>query len=361
MTTKLTDKQIEASVNQNLVIGDFISYKELMEKIGLDRKTGKSKQLQLENLYRFIEYDYDKDQKKYLITNIYKRHLAKQPRKLREDAIYTKYIEILLLSYFKNNKKPSIIMSKKQWWLTLSMVNSNYLKYDQYENRKKILKLGYSDTMTIENINTFYFRVNKRFTTLFIRALDSLVNRRLIDYERVYMLRYEDDNLFDFHQANDDEHSKILDCEHKALKELEFKSIQQLYGHPEKMIDYYNTIERIQSELYGISEAYSQIKIIYGKKFINTELKYTTEELKELAYQCNYAFKINIDNEAKTTYKNNRITLPNYDISNEDDVNELKIILKHLQLDIESVFIGDIEVKDFINNQNILSDHLLSI
>lgn len=355
---KPTDKQVMDAITQNLQINDFVTYKQLAEMCGLKYYSGgKAKQLQLDDLKRFINYEYDVDQKKYLITEIRKTYLEKPPRKLREDAVYTKYIEILLLSYIKDNPGVSCVMSKKQWWMTLSMVNYDYVKYENKNKRNEILKKKLSTTMDMNNINAFYFRVNKRFTTLFYRSLENLEKRRLINYHKVYLVRYEDED--ELHIANDIEESNIIDSEHRALEEIGLKSIQQLYIKPEMFDKYYETISRIQKDLYGIDEAYREIKIVHGKDFIESELRYSKEELKDLAIKCNDAFKENIDNELKTSYKNTRLRLPNYDLDDENDVKDMEIIMKTIGCDIDTVLIGGIEAEHFLENQQILSNELI--
>ena len=353
---KPIDEVLLNTIQQHLSVGEFIPYNKLVEKIGLDKKVGKSKQLQLEDLKRFIDYEYDKNSKKYLITNIYKECSDKPLKKLRKDAIYTKYIEVLLLSYLKDNSGINVIKSKKMWWLILSMININYIKYNKSKARELIVKdLG--NEVDIDNVNEFYDRVNKRFTTLFYRALDSLTHRKLIEYRTTYIIRYETDDVL--REATKDEISEILDCEREALNMVGLKSDIQLYLYPEKLYKYYSVLSELEYNKYGIVEAYREIEILHGTRFLDMELNYTKQELKKLTLESNEKFKLNIDNEAINKFNKNRITLPDKEIDTDSD---MEVVLYTMEIEDDSLFIAnDRELKHYLKSQKLLSDKLLKI
>ena len=358
-TPKATDKCLMDNIHNNLKKEDFISYKELANTIGLKYYSGgKSKQLQLENLKRFIEYEYDAEQKKYLITNIYEECLPKQPRKLREDAIYTKYIEMLLLAYLKEQTGCSAIMSKASWWAILSMVNSDFVKYQNPSKRNLLLEEHLTKEMDRENIDEFMENTNRRFTTLFSRALKSLESRRLIDTPKyIYIYRYKDDEFGEFKIADDQLVSDIIDCEYDALHELGLKTKEQLVLYPKKRQKYYDILNEIEYERLGFAECYRELQIVFGKTHLNTEFNYTKQQLIDAGVECNNVFKLNIDNSIINKYRKNRVTLQDYQDMPVEEVNEF---LNIIGIDTNSLFISeDKELKNYVENQLALSNRLI--
>ena len=355
---KATDNVIMDNIHNNLKKEDFISYKELVTTINLPTVAGKSKQLQLENLKRFIEYEYDSEQKKYLITEIYEEYLPKQPRKLREDAIYTKYIEMLLLSYLKKQEGYSAIMSKTSWWGILSMVNSDFAKYQNPNKRNLLLKENLTEVMDRENIDEFMENTNRRFTTLFTRALKSLESRRLIDTPKyIYIYRYENDEIGEFKIADDQLISEIIDCEYDALHEIGLKTKEQLFLHPDKRQKYYDILNEIEYERLGFAECYRELQIVFGKTHLDKEFNYTKQQIIDAAIECNNVFKLNIDNSIINKYQKNKITINDYQNMSVEEINEF---LNVLGIDANSLFINnDKELKNYVENQLALSNRLI--
>ena len=118
----------------NLKIGQVVkNYKELCALLEEEVKTGKSKQLQLDNLKRFFEWE--KAGQKFIITDIYDTPLPKvDGRSSGNNSKYVKCIELLLLHYLLNKKDYTATLTKRNWWQILGMINN---KYNQIERDKE--------------------------------------------------------------------------------------------------------------------------------------------------------------------------------------------------------------------------------
>lgn len=357
--TKITDDELMKNIHNMVNVEDFLSYKELAELIGIKRTNGRSKKLQIENLRRFMEFEYDSAQKKYLITNIYDEYLPKKSRKLREDAIYTKYIEMLLLEYLRKQDGYSAVMSKTSWWVTLSMVNSDFVKYKNIDKRKLLLSEHLTSTMDSDNIDAFFDATIKRFTTLFSRSLKSLESRMIINTPSyVYIYRFDDDKPGEFKIANDNLVSKIIDCEYDALHEIGFKTKEQLFIHPEKKKEYYRILNDIEYRRLGFVECYRELQIVFGKNHLDEEFNYTKQQILDAAIECNDAFKTNIDNYIINNYNKNRVVMDNAEDMSIDEMNDF---LNTIGIDTNLLFINNKVLKDYVNNQLTLSNRLIKI
>jgi len=79
------------------------NYKMLCELLEQEVKNGKSKKLQLEDWKRY--FDWEKSGQKFIITDVYDTPLTKEDkRKLGNNSIYVKYIEVILLQYLSKQQ-----------------------------------------------------------------------------------------------------------------------------------------------------------------------------------------------------------------------------------------------------------------
>ena len=90
------------------------NYKVLCELLGQDVKDGKSKKYQLEDFARY--FDWEKSGQKFIISDIYDTPLTKEDkRKLGNNSIYVKCIEVILLQYLSKQEGYTRTLTKRNW------------------------------------------------------------------------------------------------------------------------------------------------------------------------------------------------------------------------------------------------------
>lgn len=188
------------TVQENLSIGDSLTYKQLTEALNIPYLAGNSKTRQLMQLERF--FSYERENTRYIITDIYD-HLEPEERPLRSDSVYQRLINILLLSYLKNTENCSAVYTARQWMCILGMVNNQYIndsyKRDIYHDEIEIRGLAFGEHMEEFNRNArrfnysvFFDRTYSYFRNVFIRCLDELENNmHALDYRNPCFMIYD--------------------------------------------------------------------------------------------------------------------------------------------------------------------------
>jgi hypothetical protein len=243
---------------ERLTIGQTIkNYKELCAILGQEVKGGKAKKLQIEEFKRY--FDFEKSGQKFIITDIYDAPLTKEDkRKLGNNSIYVKYIELILLHYLSKQNGYTRTLTKQNWWKLLGMVNQKYNKI----SRQRLCQLDY--TVTKFQIDHFYQRCNKKLEQILFSALNNLKNRKLILWEmQTVIVSYDDNGVMRFQLADDDKKKKILQVERYVLKQvMGFEKIIQVFCRF-KQNEYYQLVNENLQELYGWHHYFKQIKLIY--------------------------------------------------------------------------------------------------
>lgn len=265
------DRELFFKIQEKLADGLIVkNYNELTELLELPTKTGKSKQLQLQDLERF--FSYEKQGQKFVITDVYASPLEKIDRRINPDnEILTTYIESILLLEFWDNGSYSFSMTKKDFWKKLGMINQYYSNYDknlsiiQAENYKVkpwMLKNFYSRSRTIIDNKTK-------------SALTRLSKRKLIMWEEVlYKCSAKDGKHYEVTNAK--EKAMILACQKKVLNLLNCKSIDDVNCNKDKNIDYNLYKKMLDKELYeqlNIKYIYKRYKVICNREYLKQGLK----------------------------------------------------------------------------------------
>lgn len=116
--------KIDNAINVSALTTGMVvkNYKILCGLLGQEVKDGKSKKLQLEDWKRY--FDWEKSGQKFIITDIYDTPLTKEDkRKLGNNSIYVKYIEVILLQYLSKQQGFTKTFTKRNWWEMLGIVN----------------------------------------------------------------------------------------------------------------------------------------------------------------------------------------------------------------------------------------------
>ena len=276
-------------IARKLEIGEAYSYKELCELLNQPVYGGTQKKAQLKEFERYFAFERAK--RKLIITDIYEVPLSKETR----NSIYVQYIEKILLFYLSQQTGFKLIVTPKDLWEILGMVNSDYRKYENnYED------LCYLDVdMKPSDIEHFYGRIGQNLPKILDSALESLRKRCLIMYEHQYMIKKSDKP---YKLANSKEKSYILECKKQALEQMELYSEQQVILK-KRTKEYF---EKINSNLrrYGYERAYKVYEIIYTKKYIQREINKEKKQLnEEIINRMNTQAENNVKRSEEMYYK----------------------------------------------------------
>ena len=253
----------------NLQIGQVVkNYKELCALLGEEVKTGKSKQLQLDNLKRFFEWE--KAGQKFIITDIYDTPLPKvDGRSSGNNSKYVKCIELLLLRYLLDKKDYTATLTKRNWWQILGMINNKYNQIERDKEKREELQKN-NPILTSYEIKHFYQRSNKKLQQILFSALNSLSSRKLIEYEIETVIGKEDDKGRMQHEiATKYERKAILKEERYILRYvMGYEKIIQVFCRFEQDKYYAKVNERLY-ELYKWQHYFKRIRIVYNQEYIS--------------------------------------------------------------------------------------------
>lgn len=256
-----------------LSIGMVIkNYKELCKTLGQEIKNGKSKKLQIENFKRY--FDFEKSGQKFIITDIYDTPLTKEDkRRLGNNSIYVKSIELILLQYLSKQEKGTKTFTKRDWWELLGMANRKYNKIAKTELKK------IDSIVTTFEINHFYLRCNKKLEQILFSALRNLKNRKLILEPEIQTVIV--DNKYNYFLALESDKKKILQQERYVLKNIMgYEKISQVF-YKFKQNEYYKMVNERLNDLYGWHHYFKQIKLSFIPSNIIEAIPQTTIDLEK--------------------------------------------------------------------------------
>lgn len=169
---------------ENLKEGQVLkNYKELCEVLGIEPKTGKSKQLQFKDLERYCKYH--KEGNKIIIDQIYQEVKNKvDNRKLgnnNEQARCVRYLLLNLLSSYKIEQDEVIGFSKALMLKKLFMTNDNYVT-------AKYSRELYAKALEVETIavNECLDYIENSSISAIRRAIATLKSQSVLGYKYSY-------------------------------------------------------------------------------------------------------------------------------------------------------------------------------
>lgn len=263
----------------NLKVGQVVkNYKELCALLEEEVKTGKSKQLQLDNLKRFFEWE--KVGQKFIITDIYDTPLPKvDSRSSGNNSKYVKCIEILLLRYLLDKKDYTATLTKRSWWQILGMINNKYNQIERDKEKREELQKN-NPILTSYEIKHFYQRSNKKLQQILFSALNSLSSRKLIEYEIETVIVKEDDKgKMRYEIATKYEKKAILKEERYILRYvMGYEKIIQVFCRFEQD-KYYTKVNERLYELYKWHHYFKRIRIVYNQEYISDAINVIGSEI----------------------------------------------------------------------------------
>ena len=338
LTTKLVSKRIN--------VGDLISYKDICKLLKQPYYTGGSqKESQLKEFKRF--FDFEKENRKMLITEIYEVPLDPEKRKLRDDAIYVKYVECILLQYLAKQPGYNTQIPPRELWKVLGMINDDYFEYEHSYEDLYDLEYGMNNLQ----IDNFYYRCNSNIPKIVDSALKSLERRYLIKYDpKAYMIGKRQSNGFiKYHLADSKEKSYILDCERNALLDLGFYTKTQVYLK-RKDSEFYNKSRIYLFKNYKYDGYYKVYDITYVQKNIIEAIPEDKLMLQKMILNSEIINRMNSN--AKSTYEKFK---KEYDEALFKLIDEEELTMK------ENKTLTYDYGEDYLLYQRILADKLLKI
>lgn len=257
---------------QKLELGQEIkNYKVLCQILNQEECGGNQRKLQLANFQRYFEYQ--KVGQKFIITDIFDEPLEKDDkRKLGNNSVYVKYIEVILLHFLSKQKNYTCVLRKNQIWLLLGMINN---KYDAVSN-KELEELDYCTNAFA--VNHFYQRCNQRLERILFTALNNLKNRKLLSYfEQIIIVPVDGSGFI----ASDNDIRRLDAVSRSVLETMGFESMIQVYCRF-KSREFYDEVNYRLRELYDWRYSFKQYKLIYTPENIIKAIPESEIQLQKL-------------------------------------------------------------------------------
>lgn len=329
---KIIEDKYKVDTTQLKIGQVFKNKRNLCEYLGqeyIPNKTASASQLK--EWKRYI--DWEKDGQKIIITDIYPTPLDKNDGRVTNGTrIYQNFIEEILLAYMDSQISQGLVhmderssyfafsFTRNQLALLLGMINEKYIdkNIEQY-----LLDEGY----TKFNIKDFFARTEAKFSLVITNALNSMQKRKIIDYEKNYMI-VENNQI---RVATYDDRSKILDAEKATLVNMKYQSIIEVFAHNNSK-EYYRKVNEYVKKHFGWDYCYQSYIILTNNRVIDLEKDF---------YKKNQKNKLEL-NQKLTTFFNtqakNKVIK-----SNNNDLNGFKL------------------PANYKSQQNELADYLLNI
>lgn len=235
-------------------INGAISYKDMCAKLNMPYCSGKQKQLQMEDLQRYCEYE--KIGTKYLIKKVYNKEIDK----IDNRSITLPNIEhILLTTLSKLKEEKSYFASNKDLLKLCYMINDNYFSILNNKNRNSYMvceKFGFSES--------FLTYVDKTYDLLkpsLVNALKSMVNKKEILLNIGYKLK-KDSVIVNCVSSNSEIGKKIFKIQGESMEELGILKYSDLFGKKSYLKNEYYDLCNSKSKELGIDGFYQCYEII---------------------------------------------------------------------------------------------------
>lgn len=253
-------------VKRYLSVGMAVkNYSAMCKLLNQEEKIGtRSKKYQMEDWKRYL--DWEKAGHKFIILKIYDEPLEKIDKRSKgNNSEYLPHIELILLNYLSKQEGYKATFTVRQLFLMLSMVNRNYIEKDYQKVKEQ------NSSISKWQYNHFYQRSYQKLKEVLFGALNNLKNRRLIDYEKLTMIKireFVDGSLRNtVRLATDDEKNYIRDTQREVLKEMKLESITQVFLKS-KTEEFYNRVNQLLWERYNIYFSFIEIEILFTHKYI---------------------------------------------------------------------------------------------
>lgn len=241
------------------------NYNDMCRLLGCEpcKGHGSDRMCQIKNWQRY--FGFEKLGHKFIITEIYDTPLPVVDGRKTKEGKYNKYIETLLLEYLSFYcKNHEVIITKRELYNILGMVNANYIELS-YNNVYSLIQKATCPTVDVKGIYIKHFRqrVDNKLYKILYNTLDSMQKRHLINYRKQFVISipYSDDSGgFKTVIATPHQEQCVLTMQQSVLDEFGYNSISQV-ALKYKTKEFYNRVNECLSELYGWVGYYIQLYI----------------------------------------------------------------------------------------------------
>lgn len=262
---------------ENIVFGKRYKYKDICAIMGENEKPGKGRELQLTKWRK--EYQIDKIRSEYIFVKKYNQE--EMMYNADKDNMSSYFYRLIVNHLIENNNQPSV-MSKREIYETMWMVNNNYfpVKYRQKEVNLDLTK-DYDADIGKYNVDMFYNRSEAVFKEILDRAIEKLEDANLVFTKNTYLLYYKNGKSYDRHICTDREISILLDISAEALRECGCKRKNELYakGH-EAQRKYYDHMAREIKKTFGC-DSYARAYEFIPARSLDKMVKFTNMEFND--------------------------------------------------------------------------------
>ena len=261
---------------KNLYKGQIIkNYKELCSLINEKPKTSDSKNAQLKELKRFINYH--NEGHKFIIDEIYEIPQKKNDK--RTNGLYIDDIQAMIINLLLNSKENKVLLSYGKLFKATNITNRNYI-----EGRNNIDKLSELTEVSKEVCYDFYNYTQTSLKQKLESALKGLERESLINFQKSYIIAkiVVEHNIFgepwvvdgklkthvEHKMADERERIIILYCEQEALKELNANNKQEVYIKG-KWKKFKKIVQQKLKENGNIAYYYEGYSIVFNQDYID--------------------------------------------------------------------------------------------
>ena len=256
-----------------------LNYKEICNIIGEKVEQGNTKYSQIKKWKRFMEFEKIEGSHRYLIKKVYEVPL---PKESKQNSLYTKVIELLLMYELSEKEGYTAQYTKTKIYYILGMVNSNFL----HRNREMALEMAIERDKEIEDIkswemNHFYLMTTSKLNEILMSALKSMRRRCLLDYQEVMMLSYyegeEGNEKLYTREATNEEWEKVLEVQKEILLKNGWDKVPLIQANR-----FYEEVNEKIYKKYGWNGAYKEIKLIYTQEYMSKDIPTVLREIRDI-------------------------------------------------------------------------------
>lgn len=271
----------------NIEIGATIkNYKEMCNLLDEPVKTGCSKQAQMKNWERFFKFRKE-GKTGFVIEEVYDTEI---PKTIKNDAIYTKLIELILMNKLSLSDNFSIEATKNNLYEMLGLVNNNYTNPQKKSNTtkefaKKHSKKTIGCSLPVLSYkksefycNDFFTYTNNRLDKILDDALKSMEKRKLIHYNikyKIVTVINEGATFISTEEASKEEIKNILETKLQVKEDYPEFNYITAYNYNK----YVNILNKVFKKKYGWDSVYSVVHIIINEKYIRNNIPEVKAEL----------------------------------------------------------------------------------
>ena len=252
----------------NLIVGQEYKYKELCELIGIEPKTGNTKNSQLKELATVVNYE--KNGVRFLIKEIYREKKEKMDKRRNgNNTVFADDFRNLMIYMLHKNRTESMLMSKGAMYKAMNLVNENYLIA-----RSNISKLSEIVELPQEAIYEFYDYNGSKLRDTLERNLRHCRSRSLLLFESVVAVA-----VYDTIVAYNDLNKPIVDYKGELVHNIDVVYREATHEEKQIILKFENEVKE-EMGLKDNQEIFLKKKWKYLKQEVENKLKQANTNIK---------------------------------------------------------------------------------